>query len=338
MKHFLIATFVISIILLNVTSILIENEKHKHKHKKHQLRKVHKHKLNARNGTAGNSTNSTNSTNTIKTIPFDKKPAAEIAEKLNSAGDKVVNSVILKSFPFKINRCDSILMFPCVYINDKNNYGIRKEAFCAITAYYTNLYASKDGQKLIQQVLHSLMMLLPQEIQGAEGCVRIGGVIGLKDMDICTKSKVEAQNLIEVYRSFSRCRLGDNLAPVPTKDLAQIIKLCDINKNALLQKPNEPVRNVPAEGKFSSQAMQNKPSQEEIDRQTRMKLLNKNLPQFDIPKKKHNKWERNRLKYFMPSKLRVPGQSPPVKLPPGIQPGSNPLNNPGIEPPMPTVV
>ncbi len=270
----------------------------------------------------------------IPTIKFG--PAAnKIQTGLNSVGEKVKKNVVLNQFPYKITRCDQIVVFACGFINDDNDYRVRKSAYMAITAHFSNLYADKDGQKLIQQVIHTQMKELPMQISGARGCVRIGGDKGQKPMLICTASRANAENLLEVYKDFTRCRLGDNLTPIPNKDLEMLLSLCNMDKSKLMASDLHKRQHLRVQAgaiNNSKKVLVKKVTRKQLMMMNRNKKHKKKLPQFEFPPEENNKWEHDRLNYFMPTPLRVPGSKIEKKLPPGIVPGLNPINNPGTAP------
>jgi len=281
-----------------------------------------KHRLRD-NSTAANNTTKAAAPR-IQTIPF-SSAANQIDSNINVVGEKVDKTVTLDQFPFKISRCDQIVLFPCAFINNDDDYRVRKPGFAAITTYYTNLYADKDGQKLIQHVLHAQMPSLPSTLSGAEGCIRVSGDKGQKTMSICVPTKTNAENLLDVYKDFARCRLGDNLTPISAKHLKMLMALCNIDKKKLME--------TPANGQAKPEDSSQSPDKSNLKQQARNQKLKKLKPQFDFPKEEDNKWEQDRLKYFMPTNLNVPGSRPVVKLPPGIKPGLNPIDNPGVAPP-----
>jgi len=340
----ILALLCISMLFVNIMTKVERRGKSHSKLKtksKHLSRNKYRNYGPATNATATNSTAAaTNSTSNATAAPAEKKiptipfgPAAVHTEdSLNSLGSKVSENVILTGFPFKIQRCDSIVYFPCAYINNLDDYRVRKSGYASITAHYTNLYADKDGQKLIQQVLHSLMPSLPAKVGGAEGCVRVSPDKGQKTMIMCVPDKNNAENLLQVYKDFARCRIGDNLKEIPAAQLKKLMSLCGVNKNKLLVAADT----LRQSGGQLPKGVQTIDSNmvSKVDNATRKHHLHniknkKKSPEFEYPNPEGNKWEKQRLSYFHPGKLSVPGGPLPVTLPAGIQPGLNPVNNPG---------
>jgi len=259
--------------------------------------------------------------NPILTIPFGPK-AKLVNDRINSLGERVNKHVVFPGFPFRVKRCDQIVLFPATYINDEDDFRERNEGYVAITAHYTNLFADKDGQKLIQQNISTQTKRLPKLLSGARGCIRVYGGIRQKNLNICTKSKNNANNLLEVYSDFARCRLGDNLSPIPADTLKELMKLCGVSRVSL-EGPNAAAamdklekmvdernkRMVSGQTKFPDVGKgKNKlsPSQKAEFEKRLMKKKKLNGPDFFIPKG-NNAWERDRRNYVHYTKLRVPG-------------------------------
>jgi len=249
----------------------------------------------------------------MKTIPFG--PAAKKVHKdINSLGENVDKNVALYKFPFKITRCDQIVLFPANYINDEDDYRVRKPGFVAITAHYTNLFNAHDGQQLIEHILTSAMRAVPKHVQGARACVRVFGGVRQKNINICTSSMKYADNILEVYDDFSRCRLGDNLQPIPAEVLRQLMRVCGISRVTI-----EGAGAAAAMDKLEKEA--NSRNKKILDGdnkkfkgadQAKRKLLQKFLkkkkqPNFFLPSESNNAWETDRRRYVQYSKLKVPG-------------------------------
>jgi len=254
----------------------------------------------------------------IKTIPFG--PAAKnVNNNINSLGEIVDKNVALYKFPFKITRCDQIVLFPANYINDEDDYRVRKPGFVAITAHYTNLFNAQDGQKLIEHILTSSMRGEPSYVQGARGCVRIYGGVRQKNINICTSSMKYAYNILEVYEDFARCRLGDNLSPIPPEVLRQLMLKCGISKvtiegkggaeamNKLVQEVNSRNNRI-----LSGETSKDSLAKQKADQAKRLLLQKflkkkKKQPDFFLPSETNNAWETDRRRYVQYSRLKVPG-------------------------------
>jgi len=254
----------------------------------------------------------------IKVIPFG--PAAKtVNHNINSLGERANKNVASITFPFKVRRCDQIILFPAEYINDEDDYRVRRPGFVAITAHYTSLFAGEDGQKLISQVLTSLSRAKPNLIKGARGCIKVHGGVRQKSLNICTSSKKDANNILKVYNAFERCRLGDNLVPISPALLKKLMKLCGITRAALKGKGSkaaiEKLRKAVSSSTNHSDGEDHhsKGISNKATEAAKKKLLKrfmkgkKKKPKFFVPSKFNNPWEKERRSYVRYSNVKVPG-------------------------------
>ena len=196
----------------------------------------------------------------------------------NSIGLKVDKSMVLDSFPFKVTRCDQIVMFPAKYISDMGDYRFRKDGFFSLTAYYVNQFREKDAKKLDESILLTESKNVALHLKGARGCIYIDGGKFRNDIAICLANKVQAQNILNVMNEFERCRLGDNLQPIPIDLIRKLIRACG------------------KKGKWKDPSKKNKKGNTSSS-----KKYKRSIP------KGSNAWREDRKRYFHPLKLRVPG-------------------------------
>ena len=150
---------------------------------------------------------------TVKVVPS-KKTTGKEGKFHNSIGLKVQKSIVLENSPFKITRCDQIVLFKAQYISDMGDYRLRKDGFFSITAYYVNQFKDRDAKKLDESILLTESKNQAQHLKGARGCVYIDGGNFRNDIAICLDNKSSAKNILTVLDSFARCRMGDNLQPI----------------------------------------------------------------------------------------------------------------------------
>jgi len=158
---------------------------------------------------------------------------------------------------------------------------LRKDGFFTLTAYYVNQFLDKDAKKLDESVLLTESKRIPQHLKGARGCIYVDGGPHRNDIAMCLGSKAKAQNILNVLNDFERCRLGDNLQPIPKAVLRKLIRTCMKGKGKAGKGKG---------GKGASKIKKGK---------GRKKLA--------IKKESQNPWRDNRKKFFHPLKLQVPG-------------------------------
>jgi hypothetical protein len=199
--------------------------------------------------------------------------ADKIPANINSVGQKVNKNSVVSKFPLTINTCDQIAIFKAKYITDMNDYKLRETAWFSISAYTINIYKDKDANQLIHSVEIGNLKQHPEHLKGAQGCVRIDGGSASADITICFGDKSTAANVLNVISTFYRCRRGDNLQPIPKKLLRELVQTCTKGAGALKW------------GKTVSAA------------------------KAVTGARAGNKWDADRMKYYHPVGIKVPGTS-----------------------------
>jgi hypothetical protein len=130
----------------------------------------------------------------------------------------------ITSFPFKIKRCDQVVLLPVKRMTDFNDYCKTSEAFFTMSVYMVNLFESKDSNKLLESITLDKLTNVPTQIVGAPNCLDFKGTNG-KRMGICFSNEVEVKNIIYGFKDFMKCRLGDNLKDLSMDDMDRVLKL-----------------------------------------------------------------------------------------------------------------
>jgi hypothetical protein len=209
--------------------------------------------------------------NSIKSSTNLKGPSDNLLPTRNSLGYKMRKNSILTDFPMKVKSCDQIAFFPAEYITDLDDVRLRKNGYFAVNAHSVSIYDEKDSNKLIHHVLWSNSKKKPSHLNGAKGCILIDSASPNADISICFNSKDKAKNILNVIKDFYKCRMGDNLQPIPLDLIRQLLQLCGAN------------------GKIISG--------------------NKGQKAFkmNLTGRGGNKWDSNRMSYYQPNPIRVPG-------------------------------
>jgi len=164
----------------------------------------------------------------------------------------------------------------------------------------------------------------PFNLTGARGCVRVPGNSKQKNLNICTLSLSFAKNLLNVYVDFARCRIGDNLQPIPPELLRELMRLCGISRATLTSDSAGSMKKMEAALKAKSDSDskaskllnrgQGGEEKKEDDAETKKNLIKnilnkkkKKSPDFFVPSEVNNPWEKDRKRYVQYAKLKVPG-------------------------------
>jgi len=216
------------------------------------------------------SNNSLISEKKISKTKIPTKPANQIYKTENSLGHMVKRNSILKTFPMKVKSCDQVAIFQAKYITNFADYRERADGWYAVSAYSINLYKDKDANQLIHSVMISNLKTKPQHLKGAKGCINIDAGNISADITVCFESKSTAENLLKVLDSFYRCRMGDNLQPLPKSLIRELLQLCGKNGKALYNKDKKDFK-------------------------------------LNMKARAGNKWDSDRMRYYHPTPITVPG-------------------------------
>jgi len=208
-----------------------------------------------------------------------KKQATKTDDGIDGLGTSILDKgvkdasaaskLVITKPPFKVTECNQILMFSAEYIEDLRDYRKRKPAFFSINVLNTFVFEKKDATKLIHSSSFTTSKRLTGPLKGAKGCISIDGGKVNSDITICFKNEKDTDDLLRAIKSFSKCRMGDNLVPISPEKIAKIAQACGAAK----KEEKDPVKDFEMS--------------------------------FDI--RSGNKWDEDRAKFFQPSKIRVPG-------------------------------
>jgi hypothetical protein len=191
---------------------------------------------------------------------------------INKGGEIKVNGetlpLVIESPPFKVKSCNQIIATYAEYINDLRDYRKRTPAYYIISVFSVYIFQAKDATKLIHSSHFTQTERLTQPLKGARGCLVIDGGKVNADITICFSKESDAQDLFEAIRNYSKCRMGDNLAPISEDTIKKLAAACSAKEQA-------------------SSAVTVETSLETI--------------------RPGNKWDEERNKFFQPKKIQVPG-------------------------------
>jgi hypothetical protein len=124
--------------------------------------------------------------------------------------------------PYKLFSCDQVLILDAQTFINPRDYQKRRPAVFTLSVYMVNQFDSKDSKTMKNHLLLENITNLPDNIFGAPSCVEFIDSKTLNKMNICLNSKQEADDLVEVFMDFLKCRIGDNLKNVSQEDLKKV--------------------------------------------------------------------------------------------------------------------
>jgi len=172
-----------------------------------------------------NSTNGTNGTNgtdaPIIAVPYGTGVFNGQTNSSNALGYVGPTNYAISVPPYKIKRCDQVLLIPGQRITDMTDYCKKTDAFMTMSVYLINLFDAKDPTKLIESISVDRLNNVPVPLAGSPGCIDFQG----KDRRIafCLKNDDLVQQLIEAFGDLMRCRMGDNLHQLSMNEIRDFI-------------------------------------------------------------------------------------------------------------------
>jgi hypothetical protein len=119
-----------------------------------------------------------------------------------------------------VKSCDQVLLINVKQTNLADTCN-RTAAFMTMSIYMVNLFDSKDPNKLLDSITFDKLSSQPQHLIGSPGCVTFQSQH--VQFGVCLNSKDEAEEIIQAYEDFMRCRMGDNLKRLTFKDIRKCV-------------------------------------------------------------------------------------------------------------------
>ena len=168
-----------------------------------------------------------NSLNTNKPKKGKKKA---IKPENNTFGSMVKAHIKVLKAPWKVERCDQIVITKAKFIPDHEDFTKRSDVVITMTAYYMNLFSAKNPDKLLHSILFSDGKKMPVMQRGARGCVNVDGGRHFHNTLICGKNKKEGRQYLAAIRKFSSCRSGSKAPPKKThENFKNVMRACGLN-------------------------------------------------------------------------------------------------------------
>lgn len=125
--------------------------------------------------------------------------------------------------PYKVKRCDQILLLPGKKLNPKD-YCEKEDAFMTISIYMMNFFLKKDPNKLVESFNMYEITQIPSAMPGAPGCTM--WMTKTRSFPFCYASTEILEQVIDAYYAFMNCRKG----PQGPLIAGALLKACDISK------------------------------------------------------------------------------------------------------------
>eukprot|EP00340_Litonotus_pictus_P009569 CAMPEP_0170515320 /NCGR_PEP_ID=MMETSP0209-20121228/1760_1 /TAXON_ID=665100 ORGANISM="Litonotus pictus, Strain P1" /NCGR_SAMPLE_ID=MMETSP0209 /ASSEMBLY_ACC=CAM_ASM_000301 /LENGTH=204 /DNA_ID=CAMNT_0010799745 /DNA_START=203 /DNA_END=817 /DNA_ORIENTATION=- len=130
------------------------------------------------------------------------KPGSDVV------GSKEERSRISQN-PYRVNKCDQILEFEGETLDDMNNFKKKSKRFFTMSMYNIVTFKEKKVETFQELLNFGALEAIPKVIQGSVSCIYFASFY--RNITVCLKDKQEAENILNAYKSYRKCRMGDNL-------------------------------------------------------------------------------------------------------------------------------
>jgi hypothetical protein len=148
----------------------------------------------------------------------DNMPGLEALSIKNATEDSPANSLgqhlkesQIREPPFKLERCDQVVLVQGERFLSYYDYGLRKPTFFEIGIYVVNIFEGTNSDKLIDSLEQYKVTKKPQFLIGTGRCLDLYNSSADKRYPICLESDEVMFEIQKVFEDFLRCRNGEDL-------------------------------------------------------------------------------------------------------------------------------
>jgi len=211
-------TICIKLIIIIFTLSLIQSLKSKINRKSH-------HKV-TQDPDAQDQTETTtikeNNTRTLppRTLNYTNK-SAEVTDIYSPlASSKVQPSVA----PYRVDKCDRMFYIKAKTLPDYDDYSKKDNAFYTFNLFMINILKDSNVGSLVDSIFLDHIKHVPHILRGSAYCVIFMQDDSKKNITMCFEKMENAEQIIESFNKFTRCRRGDNLVELPLSKIKSLLK------------------------------------------------------------------------------------------------------------------
>jgi len=139
--------------------------------------------------------------------------AAAAPVNAGKPGSDVVGSANMKSRieanPYTVTTCDQIIQFEAKTIDDMNNFAGQSPRYFTLNMYSIVQLKTKDIASFEKLLNVAALTNVPEIIQGSVSCLKF--MTFDREVVICMPTAAEANMVLDAYKSFMKCRAGNDL-------------------------------------------------------------------------------------------------------------------------------
>lgn len=124
--------------------------------------------------------------------------------------------------PYHVTACDQVIEIQAKYLTDLTDFSKKADAFFTFSLYMINQFAQRDVNTIMNSISMYKLKTTPSIITGSVSCVSFAA--SSNNITICLPDKDTANQIIEAFNQFMKCRIGDNLKSTPAATVQRILK------------------------------------------------------------------------------------------------------------------
>jgi hypothetical protein len=129
----------------------------------------------------------------------------------NVVGSVQSKDVVVDTPPYKITRCDQVVMFNAQTLSDDEDYLSRKDVFFTMSAYLINMFETKDNNKLLESVGIAHITKIPDVLEGTKTCLIFLDSVSIRNIVMCFNSEDVMNQIHEAFKEIMQCRVGGKI-------------------------------------------------------------------------------------------------------------------------------
>jgi hypothetical protein len=146
-------------------------------------------------------------------------------QSTNAVGSlKLASEIIVNSAPYKVNRCDQVVMFDAKRLAINDDYTSRAPAYFTMSAYLVNMFEAKDSNKLLESINLGHMRNIQMLLQGSKNCMLYQDSTNFRNITMCLNDDAMLASINEAYGQLARCRMGGSLKDLDPTTINKVLE------------------------------------------------------------------------------------------------------------------
>lgn len=170
----------------------------------------------------------------------------------NNATATNSSNYVIENAPFKITKCDQIILFQGKRINPEMDFGAKVPAIFTMSTFMLNVFESKNTANLIRSLRIKDINGNPYVLKGSKNCLFFEETTTRKNVTMCVEDDQQRKDIIDSFGFLKNCLSNLNKSPHPVSisgnkknkivQMTMDKKIIDLLK--ILNDPNQKVLDI----------------------------------------------------------------------------------------------